>query len=60
VLKNLVDGLSELWTRLSKYWKVPNSASISEARAKLGCQVMRQLFEQVVRPLATPESLERF
>jgi hypothetical protein len=56
VLKNLVDGLSEQWTRLSQYWKVPNSASISEARAKLGCQVMRQLFERVVHPLATPET----
>lgn len=56
VLKNLVDGLSIQWTRLSQYWKVPNSASISEARARLGCQVMRQLFEQVARPLATPET----
>lgn len=55
VLKNLVDGLSVQWTRLSQYWKVPNSASISEARARLGCQVMRQLFERVVQPLATPE-----
>lgn len=54
VLKNLVDGLSVQWTRLSQYWKVPNSASISEARQRLGPQVMRQLFEQVVRPLATP------
>lgn len=34
VLKNLVDGLSVQWTRLSQYWKVPNSASISEARAR--------------------------
>ncbi|MBW4541601.1 MAG: IS4 family transposase [Myxacorys chilensis ATA2-1-KO14] len=56
VLKNLVDGLSVQWTRLSQYWKVPNSASISEARARLGCQVMRQLFVQVARPLATPET----
>lgn len=56
VLKNLVDGLSGQWTRLSQYWKVPNSASISEARARLGPQVMRQLFERVVRPLATPET----
>jgi hypothetical protein len=56
VLKNLVDGLSVQWTRLSQYWKVPNSASISEARQRLGCQVMRQLFERVVRPLATPQT----
>jgi len=60
VLKNLVDGLSVQWTRLSQYWKVPNSASISEARQRLGCQVMRQLFERVVRPLATPETAGAF
>ncbi len=56
VLKNLVDGMSGQWTRLSQYWKVPNSASISEARARLGPQVMQRLFKQVVRPLATPET----
>jgi Insertion element 4 transposase N-terminal/Transposase DDE domain len=56
VLKNLVDGMSLEWTRLSQYWQVPNSASISEARQRLGCQVMRQLFERVVCPLATPET----
>ena len=54
VLKNLVDGMSVQWTRLSKYWKTPNSASITEARQRLGSQVMRQLFEQVVHPMATP------
>ena len=56
VLKNLVDGLSTQWTRLSQYWRVPNSASISEARQRVGPQVMRQLFERVVRPLATPQT----
>lgn len=56
VLKNLVDGLSTQWTRLSQYWKVPNSASISEARARLGPQVMRRLFERVVHPLASAET----
>ncbi len=56
VLKNLVNGLSRQWTRLGKYWKVPNSASISEARQRVGSQVMSQLFKQVVRPLATPET----
>jgi hypothetical protein len=33
VLKNLVGGLSRQWTKLGKYWRVPNSASISEARS---------------------------
>jgi hypothetical protein len=56
VLKNLVDGLSTQLKRLSQYWRVPNSASISEARQRVGPQVMRQLFERVVRPLATPQT----
>ena len=56
VLKNLVDGLSTQWIRLSQYWQVPNSASISEARQRVGPQVMRQLFERVVRPLATSKT----
>ncbi len=56
VLKNLVNGLSRQWTRLGQYWKIPNSASISEARQRVGTQVMSQLFEQVVHPLATPET----
>ena len=60
VLKNLVDGLSVQWTRLSQYWKVPNSASITEARQRLGSQVMRQLFEQVVHPMATSETPDAF
>lgn len=56
VLKNLVNGLSRQWTKLGQYWKVPNSSSISAARQRVGCRVMSQLFEQVVRPLATPET----
>jgi hypothetical protein len=56
VLKNLVGGLSRQWTKLGKYWRVPNSASISEARQRVGSQVMSKLFERVVHPLATPET----
>jgi hypothetical protein len=56
VLKNLVNGLSRQWTKLGQYWKVPNSSSISAARERVGCRVMSQLFEQVVRPLATEET----
>jgi Insertion element 4 transposase N-terminal/Transposase DDE domain len=56
VLKNLVNGLSRKWTELAQYWQVPNSSSISEARQRVGCRVMSQLFEIVVRPLATPET----
>lgn len=56
VLKNLVSGLSRQWTKLGKYWRVPNSASISEARMRVGPQVMSQLFERVVRPKATAQT----
>lgn len=56
VLKNLVNGLSREWTKLGKYWRVPNSASISEARQRLGSRVMSQLFERVARPLATSQT----
>ena len=56
VLKNLVNGLSKEWTRISNYWKVPNSASISEARARVGSQVMSRLFERVARPQATAQT----
>ena len=56
VLKNLVNGLSREWTKLGQYWKVPNSSSISAARARVGCQAMSQLFGRVVRPLATSKT----
>ena len=56
VLKNLVNGLSREWTKLGKYWRVPNSASISEARQRLGSRVMSRLFERVARPLATNQT----
>lgn len=56
VLKNLVNGLSRQWTKLGQYWRVPNSASITEARARVGCRVMSQLFTRIVRPMATTET----
>jgi hypothetical protein len=49
-------GLSREWTKLGKYWRVPNSASISEARQRLGTQVMSRLFERVARPQATNQT----
>jgi Insertion element 4 transposase N-terminal/Transposase DDE domain len=56
VLKNLVTGLSRQWTRLGQYWQVPTSSSISEARQRVGPYVISQLFERVVRPMATIET----
>lgn len=60
VLKNLVNGLSRQWTKLGQYWQVPNSASITEARQRVGCRVMSQLFAGIVRPMATPETPRAF
>ena len=57
VLKNLIDGLSTSWVRVGQYWRVPCRSSITEARQRVGSRVMSQLFHQVVRPLATPETL---
>ena len=56
VLKNLVDGLTENWVRVGKYWRVPCKSSITEARQRVGCRVMSRLFHQVVRPLATQQT----
>ena len=56
VLKNLVNGLSRQWTKLGQYWQVPNSASITEARQRVGCRVMSQLFARIVRPMASTET----
>ena len=56
VLKNLVDGLSTQWVRVGQYWRVPCKSSITEARQRIGCDVMSCLFHLVVRPCATVET----
>lgn len=56
VLKNLVDGLSEAWVRVGQYWQVPCKSSITEARQRIGPQVMSRLFHLIVRPLATSDT----
>ncbi len=60
VLKNLVDGLSEAWVRVGQYWRVPCKSSITEARQRVGPQVMSRLFHQVVRPFATDKTIGAF
>ena len=44
VLKNLIDGLNEVWLKTGRYWKIPCKAAITKARKRLGCLVMSQLF----------------
>jgi Insertion element 4 transposase N-terminal/Transposase DDE domain len=56
VLKNLVHGLSTQWVRLEQSWKKPSKSSISEARQRIGPQVMSHLFHAVARPLGTEQT----
>lgn len=60
VLKNLVDGLSQAWVKVGKYWRVPCKSAITQARQRLGSRVMSQLFHQLVKPMATGETLGAF
>ena len=60
VLKNLVDGPAEAWVKVGKYWRVPCKSAITQARQRLGSQVMSQLFHQVVRPMATTKTVGAF
>ena len=60
VLKNLIDGINEVWLKTGKYWKTPCKAAITKARQRLGPLVMRQLFDQLVRPMATTETVGAF
>ena len=60
VFKNLVDGLSNQWIRLSQRCQAPSKSAISEARQRVGPQVMSRLFALIARPLATPQTPEAF
>jgi hypothetical protein len=60
VLKNLVDGLTEAWVKVNKYWRVPCKSAITQARQRLGPRVISQLFDQLVRPMATTQTIGAF
>jgi transposase IS4-like protein/DDE family transposase len=53
VMRNLVEGLdwSSGWRRP---WTVPSQVAITKARARLGSEPLRALYERAARPLATP------
>jgi hypothetical protein len=59
VLKNLIDRLSEAWVKIGKSWRIPCKA-ITQARQRLGAGVIRQLFHQLVQPMATSETIGAF
>ncbi len=60
VLKNLIDGLSEAWVKVGKYWRFPCKSAITQARQRLGARVMSQLFHQLVRPMASSDTIGAF
>jgi len=58
VLKNLVDGLTEAWVKVGKYWRIPCKERDYSSPTKIGARGMSQLFHQLVRPMATTETME--
>jgi len=60
VLKNLVDGLTDAWVKVGKYWRVPCKSAITQARQRLSPRVMSQLFHQLVRPMASSDTIGAF
>lgn len=53
VMRKLVGGLRFMRT-WSDSWRVPTTSAISQARARLGEEPMRELFERVAAPMARP------
>jgi hypothetical protein len=59
VLRCLVEGLdwarpARLQRRTWPHWHVPGASALAEARARLGPEPLRRLFELAARPLAGP------
>src|SRR4051794_1986269 len=52
VLRCLLDGLRALWGPAAV--KVAGKSAISQARRRLGEEPLRQLYERLVQPIATP------
>ena len=52
VLRCLLDGLRALWGPAAV--KVAGKSAITQARKRLGEEPLRQLYERLVRPIATP------
>jgi Insertion element 4 transposase N-terminal/Transposase DDE domain len=53
VVRQLVEGLR--WSRRGwGTWRVPSTGSITKARARLGPQPLRLLFDRIAGPVATP------
>ena len=55
VLGWLVEGLQ--WLLSPKEWKTPRKSAITQARQRLGWEPLQRLYEEVVQPVARPETL---
>src|SRR3954467_4833426 len=57
VLRCLLDGLRAIWGPAAVM--VAGKSAISQARSRLGEEPLRQLYERLVRPIATPATRGR-
>lgn len=53
VMRHLVEGLSWL-THWRQGWQVPSKVAIFKSRTRLGVEPVRELYQEVARPLAEP------
>src|SRR5260221_4854599 len=58
VLGHLVRGLRWLWS--NRCLRLPTAAALVYRRGPLGCPIMRHLFQQVCRPMATEQTRGAF
>ena len=56
VMRKMVGGLKFV-AAWEKAWKVPTASALCQARQRLGEAPVRELFDQVCRPLATPSTI---
>ena len=55
-----MEGLSDTWVKVGKYWRSPCKSAITQARQRLGARVMSQLFYRLTKPMTTTETLGAF
>ena len=55
VARLLVGGLSKM-ARWRKSWRVPTTGALTQARARLGSEPLKTLFQRVAKPLGGPEA----
>ena len=53
VARLLVGGLSKM-ARWRKAWRVPTTGALTQARARLGSEPMKVLFEKIAKPVSAP------